>query len=191
MMPWSVLLTLALLCSNALAAEQSHFTMANPDNVRGTFTNCRSKGDYWGRNTASALKLTGTTGRDTDGIHCTDDDYICVITNLSRLDTRSVLQYALVFHAEKRGSVIKFKHDLCRDSISMVACPPPNTVTTSFQYDVICYQPDPAWTAAHTPTIRLAGDTHTCEGLVIYQPETAFVGPAQGIVARAGQSFCR
>ena len=159
-------------------------TMTNPENDVDTFTNCRSKGTWQVKNTRFRLKLTKTTGPDTDGVHCTADDYLCLFPSESTVGTSSgSFYYTLVLRAEKRNGTISVRHDTCRDSAGV--CPPAALQIASYELDALCYRPDPAWTAS-TPLFMAFDPPHQCEGLVYGEVGEDFPEPASGIVARAG-----
>src|SRR5262249_29159674 len=112
-----------------------------------------------------------------------------------------VVDSVLILHAEVKGTNISLKHDLCKDSTaaggdpgSGALCSAGAVPIAAYNTDMICYKPDPAWTAAHLPSIALQ-PPHQCEGVLLGVRTVDGGGslpvPANGIVAREGSSICQ
>lgn len=222
---------LALLAGPSLAADSSKDTLTNPllPMSGQVFTDCTSKGGISSSGTKQQMKMSNVSAPDTDGTHCTPDDYICLGSSTDAIGSAmhcvmhptqicsatllcpagdtcgpampTTLDATLVLHAEAKAGVIQFKHDVCKDSTK--AGDPPGSgglcsgaavPVAAFNSDMVCYKPDPAWTAAHPPTIGLQ-PPHQCEGVILLQRGADSGGtlpvPANGIVARQGSSICK
>jgi len=174
----------------ARLAQAFGTNMTNPANTVDVFTNCVSKGFARQRKTTIEVHLTNTSGPDTDGVHCTADDYLCLFSFASVAGNGQPLgDYTIVLHAEKNGSVLWLKHDLTKDAGGAVSTPPSLKPLSTFEADVVCYKPDPAWVAAHPVFLGLL-PPHQCEGLLFGYADEGFAPPTNGIVAREGSTDC-
>jgi hypothetical protein len=223
----------ALLGGPVLAKDSTKNAMVNPVLPAGgqVFTDCTSKGKISSSGVKLQVKLGKVTAADTDGTHCTNDDYICLVDTTDNIgsarfcsapsppntpcdDTTTCpgggtcnppapanINTVLVLHAEAKGGNISVKHDLCKDSTppgdpkgSGGACTGSVVPVAAYNTDAVCYMPDPAWTAAHAPGVKLNAP-HDCEGIILGQATTTHGGtlpvPANGIVVRQGVSICQ
>jgi len=133
-------------------------------------------------------------------VPCNDTDNPCAM-GTCQAPAPTLINSVLILHAESTGTTISLKHDLCKDSTapgnpagSGALCSGAAVPIAAYNTDMICYNPDAAWTGAHPPTLALQGQ-HSCEGIILGVRTTDSGGtlpvPANGILVREGSSICK
>ena len=131
---------------------------------------------------------------------CNDTDKPCAV-GACPPPSPALLDSVLILHAEALLTNISLKHDLCKDSTaagqpsgSGALCSGGAVPIAAYNTDMVCYKPDPAWTAAHPPDIALQ-PPHQCEGVILgfrtVDSGGTLAVPANGILAREGSSICK
>lgn len=178
-----VLVGLCLVSPAAAGLKSGKVSAAltNPANVPAVFTNGVSKGSFSFKGTKLSIKAKGTSAADTDGVHCTSDDVICLIHVTAALSIGTPAEYMAVTMGEVSGGTIKAGHDLCKQRDGGIApeayffCPEffgvfaPIAVS---EVEATCYAAEPTWVAAHAPGVPMSLTGHSCEGVVSAVPLT-------------------
>ncbi len=142
------------------------------------FKNCTSTGAYKSSGTQIQIQLKGLVGlTDTDGIICTDDDFICV----THTETNGVLftgPSTVIFRAEVKKGQLKVKHDLCAENAA--TCLP--IPLSSVALDAKCFGPDPDFDETNGGTLTALGMTNPCDFIV----PGAKLEPSSTEIARTG-----
>lgn len=169
-------------------------TLTNPANVTGPFTNGTSKGTFSFKGTKAVVKAKGTTVPDTDGVPCSGDEVICLLSVHANVSLGGPLDLTIILGAEASGGKVIASRDLCKDRDKAIApesyffCPEffgaLGTISLS-QVDLVCYAPDPAWLSGNAPDFPMNLAGHTCEGL-----KNAVSSPPQnGVLFSSGSTI--
>ncbi|HYD47955.1 MAG TPA: hypothetical protein VEB21_06400 [Terriglobales bacterium] len=174
-----VLLGSALPASAGLKSGKISTTLTNPANNAGAFVNGVSKGTFSFKGTKATIKAKGTTVPDTDGVHCSGDEVICLVSVDVTVNGGSSMDVVVVLAAEAKGGKVTASHDLCKDRDESVVvenyffCPESfgslsplavSSVTAS------CFASEPAWVSANSPSLPMSLTGHSCEGVLTPAP---------------------
>jgi hypothetical protein len=149
-------------------------TLTNPADTAGAFTNTSSNGSFSYSGTKFSLKAKATTVADTDGVHCTGDDIICLVNLHFVANPPAAGDLVVAIRGEAAKGKITASHDLCKDRDAGIDgstygfCPEAFAAYTPVSVSIAgatCYAADAAWSAAHMPTSPMSKTGHSCEGL--------------------------
>jgi hypothetical protein len=138
------------------------------------------------------IQLKKLSGKPTtDGVVCTDDDIICIMTANVHLATVENFGVSYtVFRGDLKRGNMKIKHDMCAENPTLCGASEIDVRTTNI--GVVCYEADPTWV---NPSFNAAGSDgdgaiSPCEGATLVFGGGPFTVPSTAVIAVDGMSTC-
>ena len=175
--------------SVALSKDKMIYSMVNVTPTDANFVQCQSQGLAKIVGTKMQIQLKKMQGlADTDGIPCSGDEYICVITSEVSLGIPNFATSYTFFQGDVKKGSLKIKHDLCKENATLCGT---GVASTTTGLTIQCHYPDstwplPAFNASGSPG---SGAVNTCEGVQL----SAFgvpTLPSTPVIAQLGLSQC-
>jgi hypothetical protein len=184
---------LVLLAAPAGAAKDKiQMSMTSVAGTGGIFERCVSSGKIKLQAEKVQIQLKKLREKPTtDGVICTDDDIICIMTSDVHLSVAENFGVSYtVFRGDLKKGNMKIKYDMCAENATLCGSTEIDVRTTDIR--VACYEADPAWV---NPSFNAAGTNgdgaiSPCEGSTMVFGGGPFTVPSTPVIAVAGMSTC-
>ena len=185
----AVLVAASFLPETAQAKDKMIFSMVNGEPTNANFVQCQSQGLAKIVGTKMQIQLKKLENLpDTDGVPCSGDEYICVITSEVSLGVPSFATSYTFFQGDLKKGSLKLKHDMCKENSTLCGT---GVVSTTTGLAIQCYEPDPSWPlpAFNAAGTAGSGAVNSCEGvqLSLFGVPTL---PTSAVIAELGMSQC-